>query len=170
MDTFGLKIKGLRKSHGIKQNELADHLKIATSTLSQYENNKRHPNFYLLKEIALFFNVSTDYLLGLESKEKSMSFRLLKEIDTKLHEDHSFIRLMDHMTASLYGLYSNKDYKSLQISYLLHRSISDISNNFSKDSHQTSVKQILSAHQKQKEIIDHNLNLMIRHHLKYYGK
>lgn len=170
MDTFGTKIKNLRKSRGVKQKQLADHLKIATSTLSQYENNKRHPNFYLLKEIALFFKVSTDYLLNLETKERSISFKTLKDIDAQLHEDYSFVELMTYMSDGLYDLYMNKDFKSLHTIYHLYQSISDMCHGYKDNAHQQSVEKIISAHQRQKEIIDQRLNLLFRHHLKYYGQ
>jgi transcriptional regulator with XRE-family HTH domain len=170
MEMFGNKIKSLRKQQGIKQKDLASHLKIATSTLSQYENNKRHPNFFILKEIALFFNVTTDFLLGLESKKKSLSFKRLKDIDFQLSNDFSFNILIEDMTTSLYDIYENKDYKSLQIMYHLYESISHIASGYTSDSPSQSVEKIISSHQKHKEGIDQNLNNLFRHHLKYYGK
>lgn len=59
-----MRIKELRELKGIQQKELALELNIPPNTLSQYENGKREPNFDVLKTIAEYFNVTTDYLLG----------------------------------------------------------------------------------------------------------
>lgn len=63
---IGHKIKVLRKSLGLTQNELAENIGIARATLSGYENQISQPDIETLKKIAIFFSVSTDYLLGLE--------------------------------------------------------------------------------------------------------
>lgn len=44
-------------------------LKIAPTTLNGYINDKREPDFSLLKEIALVLDVSTDFLLDHERSE-----------------------------------------------------------------------------------------------------
>lgn len=62
-----MRIKELREINNISQKELAAELKIPPSTLSQYENGKREPNFDFVKKIAEYFNVSTDYIYGLST-------------------------------------------------------------------------------------------------------
>lgn len=59
-----LRIKELRKSKKITAKELADHIKVAESTMSLYENGKREPDFETLLKIANYLNTSVDYLLG----------------------------------------------------------------------------------------------------------
>lgn len=61
---FGNRLKTLREERGLSQVELAKILNIANSTLSLYESGSREPNFEILKKIANYFNVSTDYILG----------------------------------------------------------------------------------------------------------
>lgn len=61
---FGNRLKNLREERGLSQVELAKILNIANSTLSLYESGSREPNFEILKKIANYFNVSTDYILG----------------------------------------------------------------------------------------------------------
>ena len=46
--------------------QLADELGRPYTTITKYENGEREPSLEYLKEIALKFNVSTDYLLGIE--------------------------------------------------------------------------------------------------------
>jgi len=48
----------------MSQAELAEKLGISQQTISKYENGTRQPDFNILKFIADFFDVSTDYLLG----------------------------------------------------------------------------------------------------------
>lgn len=64
MKTLGEKLKELRLYSNLTQTQLADLLSITKSTLSCYENNKRHPSYEVIMKIANLFNVSTDYLLG----------------------------------------------------------------------------------------------------------
>lgn len=60
---FGDKLKALRIDNDLTQKELAEKLHINRSTLSNYENIGREPNYTLLIKISNYFNVSTDYLL-----------------------------------------------------------------------------------------------------------
>lgn len=61
---LGDKIKKLRNKKGITQQELADLLSVAKSTIGMWENNKREPDLLMLKQIANYFEVSIDYLLS----------------------------------------------------------------------------------------------------------
>ncbi|GAA0767160.1 helix-turn-helix transcriptional regulator [Clostridium subterminale] len=64
MNTLGIRLKELRKKHGLTQKALADILLIDNSSISKYENDKAIPENELLQRIADFFSVSVDYLLG----------------------------------------------------------------------------------------------------------
>jgi transcriptional regulator with XRE-family HTH domain len=61
---FSKRLKSLRLDSNLKQSELANKLKIANSTVSMYEQGRRSPDVDTLRKLALFFNVSIDYLLG----------------------------------------------------------------------------------------------------------
>ena len=63
---FGLKLKELRISHGLSQQELAQKLNCHKNVISNYELGKRIPNGDTLADIARVVGVSVDYLLGLE--------------------------------------------------------------------------------------------------------
>lgn len=65
MLVIGNRIRELREKNDINQQDLARYLKVAKSTLSQYETGSRIPNDDIKKAIAEKFNVSVDYLLGL---------------------------------------------------------------------------------------------------------
>lgn len=62
------KLKQLRKERKIKQQEIADFLKISRQAYSHYENEQRQPTPETLDKLADYFNVSVDYLLGREEK------------------------------------------------------------------------------------------------------
>ncbi|MGI6703673.1 MAG: helix-turn-helix domain-containing protein [Clostridia bacterium] len=61
---LGLRIRQLREEKKLKQINLAKHLSISNTTLSQYESGKRIPGDEIKIKIAKFFDVSIDYLLG----------------------------------------------------------------------------------------------------------
>lgn len=60
---FGRKLKNLREQAGLTQEELAKKFNLLKSSISMYENNIRFPNIELIKDFAVYFNVSIDYLL-----------------------------------------------------------------------------------------------------------
>lgn len=64
---LGEKIKQLRKSKGISQEELASTLKINRNFLSRIETGKSEPTASMLKNIAKIFNVDLNSLLDVKS-------------------------------------------------------------------------------------------------------
>ncbi|ASF27891.1 DNA-binding protein [Bacillus amyloliquefaciens] len=60
---LGERLTKLRKNKKLTQQELAKELQISRSSLSQYEINKRQPDYETLKLIANYFHVSIDYLI-----------------------------------------------------------------------------------------------------------
>lgn len=59
-----IRIKELRKAHGILQGDLADKINVSQATISGWENGKIEPSMDALRQIANLFDVSIDYLLG----------------------------------------------------------------------------------------------------------
>lgn len=58
------RIKKLREEFRITQQELADKLNGAKSTIAMYENETRKPSMEVLIKLSEIFNCSIDYLLG----------------------------------------------------------------------------------------------------------
>lgn len=54
----------LRKKKKKTQQEVADFLGISRPAYTAYERGNREPDYEILKNIASYFEVSTDYLLG----------------------------------------------------------------------------------------------------------
>lgn len=83
MVDFSAKLKDLRKQAGMTQQQLADKLGITKSVVSYYELSERTPSPEVLKDLALIFRVSTDYLLGIE-RAKTIDVSDLSDDDIKL--------------------------------------------------------------------------------------
>lgn len=63
---FGETLKRLRIERGLSQEELANIIGVAKSTISMYELGSRIPKAdATLKKLAQYFNVTIDYILGL---------------------------------------------------------------------------------------------------------
>ena len=61
---FGDVLRELLEERGVTQKELAKELCLAVSTIGNYANNQREPDYSVLKQIASYFQVTTDYLLN----------------------------------------------------------------------------------------------------------
>ena len=58
------RIKSLRKEFNMGQQELADKIGVAKSTIAMYENGTRKPSIKVLFKLSDIFNCSIDYILG----------------------------------------------------------------------------------------------------------
>ncbi len=63
MKTLNMILRELREDHDIKQETIAKYLNISQQTYSNYENGQRQIPVTVVKELARFYKVSTDYLL-----------------------------------------------------------------------------------------------------------
>ena len=59
-----LHLRELRIKAGVSQTSVAKALGISRQSYSYYESGKRDPDTEMLKSLADYFNVSTDFLLG----------------------------------------------------------------------------------------------------------
>lgn len=66
MKIFAERLRELRLEKGLSMKKLAKELKITDAIISYWENDINEPKITYLKVIAIYFGVSTDYLLGLE--------------------------------------------------------------------------------------------------------
>ena len=64
MLTFSERLKELRKSKNLTQNDMAKSLQITTRHYQDCEYGKVTPNAIMLIKLADYYNVSIDYLLG----------------------------------------------------------------------------------------------------------
>jgi len=66
METFGTRLRNLRKEKNISQTKLALELKVGKSVISLWELDECEPTISKLISISKFFGVTIDYLAGLE--------------------------------------------------------------------------------------------------------
>lgn len=89
---FGQRLRELRAEKKMRQEDLANVLKVHRATVGKYETNERSPDKETLQLLADYFNVSIDYLLGrtdirnaYESPKDSST--VIEEVDDKLLRD-----------------------------------------------------------------------------------
>ncbi len=78
MSKFSLRLKELRASRGMSQQDLADIIEMSKSSVNMYERGEREPGIETLEALADFFDVDIDYLLGKTNTPNKM----LDPIDT----------------------------------------------------------------------------------------
>ena len=78
------RIKMLREELGMTQQELADKLEGAKSTIAMYEKGDRKPSLEVLVKLSEIFNCSIDYILcktDIRNIEQEFNFAFHKEIE-----------------------------------------------------------------------------------------
>ncbi|CUH96552.1 hypothetical protein P22_2642 [Propionispora sp. 2/2-37] len=68
MYDFGMRLRKLREDKKLTQIQVAKRLNLHKSSIYGYENNIRTPSLEVLSQLALFYGVTTDYLLGHENR------------------------------------------------------------------------------------------------------
>lgn len=105
---LGERIANLRKSKGISQEELADILLTSRQAVSKWERGESDPDIERLKDIAIYFNVSIDYLLGYDIASTSVTnfINRMKKCDEENNYDISLdeIRSMVNRNQNNYHL------------------------------------------------------------------
>ena len=67
--SLGHRLRELRKEKKLTIREVSEIFNIGKSTVSDYENNKRSPNYEMLKMFSEFYSVTIDFLLGITSEK-----------------------------------------------------------------------------------------------------
>lgn len=83
------RIKQLRRNRGIGQTVLALEIGITQQTLSNYEHDIGLIKADILKKLAQYFDVTTDYLLGISAVKKNTEE--LMKTDNTLDEYYNFL-------------------------------------------------------------------------------
>lgn len=82
--TLGKRLSFLRQSNNLTQSELSARTFISRSRLSLYETDKREPDLQTLKQLAAFYQVTTDFLLGHEAASDNERLQTAYDIYLKL--------------------------------------------------------------------------------------
>jgi transcriptional regulator with XRE-family HTH domain len=84
------RIKNLREEFGMTQQELADKIDGAKSTIAMYEKGDRKPSLEVLIKLSEIFNCSIDYILcktDIRNIEEDFKFAYHKEIEGLTEEE-----------------------------------------------------------------------------------
>ena len=84
------RIKNLREEFGMTQQELADKIDGAESTIAMYEKGDRKPSLEVLVKLSEIFNCSIDYILcktDIRNIEDEFKFAYHKEIEGLTEEE-----------------------------------------------------------------------------------
>jgi len=60
---FSNNLRILRKEKNVTQRQLATYLCLSRSTIAGYETKEHQPDFVTLEKLAIYFEVSIDYLI-----------------------------------------------------------------------------------------------------------
>lgn len=88
--TFGERLKLLRETAELTQQQLAEALKVSRGAISYYENGDRTPDIEFLESVAFYFGTNYDYLLGMTDNYR-----------TKYRNMYEFYGLTDEACAKL---------------------------------------------------------------------
>ncbi|MCL2861510.1 MAG: helix-turn-helix domain-containing protein [Firmicutes bacterium] len=65
-EIFSKRMIELRNSEGFSQSKLAKELGVSSGSIAMWETKQREPKLDMLAKIAIYFDVSSDYLIGLK--------------------------------------------------------------------------------------------------------
>lgn len=71
-NTIGKRIAALRRDKGLKQDDLAQMLKVSPQAVSKWENDQTCPDISLLPELAKILGVTVDELLSGKQEQKPL--------------------------------------------------------------------------------------------------
>lgn len=80
MSRFPERLKELRKSRNISQQKLGAYLNYGYTAIANYESGRNEPSFDTLMKIAVFFDVTVDYLIGLSDEPMIMNSLSISEV------------------------------------------------------------------------------------------
>lgn len=66
---FGYRLRELREKRNLSQSQVASHLDITRSAVSNYEGNLSYPSVEVLSKLAILYHTTTDYILGLDNRK-----------------------------------------------------------------------------------------------------
>ncbi|PEK65932.1 helix-turn-helix domain-containing protein [Bacillus pseudomycoides] len=95
-NTFGQNLRNLRSRKRLNLQALGKELDVTGSAISAWELGKKEPNFDMLKKIASYFMVSTDYLLNhqvLDNEEQEKE--VVTQFAHKLYENSKDIPVFE---------------------------------------------------------------------------
>ena len=98
---LGLRIREIRKSNKLTQEQLAEKIGIEIPSLSNIENGKNYPNSETIEKIAKGLNVQIFELFIFEHLKEPDSKKMLKELISILEKDTNLLKIVYTITLNL---------------------------------------------------------------------
>ncbi|MBQ9151101.1 MAG: helix-turn-helix transcriptional regulator [Clostridia bacterium] len=93
---FATKIKSLRKSHDLTQEEFAERLGMSSQAVSKWETGTAMPDISMFPILANFFSVTTDELLGVDISRREEHVRELISEGNRLYREWKQAEMVEH--------------------------------------------------------------------------
>lgn len=94
---LGYRLRKLRLERGMTQTQLAKRIGISKSAISGYELELRQPTYNVLRKLARFFDVTTDYLIGNFNINRVHSALTDKQIGNTIKILNDLLRLLQEL-------------------------------------------------------------------------
>lgn len=108
MTLFNERLRELRESHNLTQQQLAELVGVSKSSIAMYEQGNREPGYEIEEALADYFNVELDYLRGrsdstttiypmrdVKPERKFLMNKIAKADDGKLDKIRKLMELID---------------------------------------------------------------------------
>lgn len=105
--TFGDRLREARLHNGLTQEQLAQRIGVAKSTLTGYEKGNREPDVFKIKRILEVLGVDSDYLLGV-SREKGRDKESAELLAQYMQLDEKFKKVIDNLIVQFLEIQSGE--------------------------------------------------------------
>lgn len=124
MIEFDRKIKELRKSRSITQEQLAGYLEISPQAVSRWETGATCPDIALLPQIAGLFEITVDELLGVNEVERRREVNAIVA-ETSAQIDQNITEEPIRILRAALNKYPNDDHLLCTLMYALYAASED---------------------------------------------
>lgn len=69
------RLRDLREDNDLTQTQIAKLLQTTQSYYAQYERGEKEPRFEIVIKLAIFYNVSLDYIAGLTNDKRGIGYK-----------------------------------------------------------------------------------------------
>lgn len=121
VQTCAERMKTLREERGLTMDELAEEIGMSPCSVYYYEHSKHVTNIITLIKYAMYFGVSTDYLLGMEEDAEIIAAALRAALDdAERDEEHQRTYVLWWVSPNG-QLYKYGEYESLKMADQAYR-------------------------------------------------
>ncbi len=92
MAVFSIRLRELRQEKKLSMKQLAKKINTTDGAISNWENGVNEPKISYLIRLAVFFEVSADYLLGLEDETGAKTYSAKYNINSVNHSGNGDIK------------------------------------------------------------------------------